>query len=84
MTMMTVLVGNDDDVLQLHTFTGPKYVSMDTLFSLVDATLYAHLVDLKDRNPELLPGKVRYVAPHYYLIIQRFDYQDTIFVVLIR
>lgn len=44
--------------LQLHTFTGPKYVSMDTLFSLVDATLYAHLVDLKDSSPDLLPGKV--------------------------
>lgn len=32
---------------------------MDTLFSLVDAVLYAHLVELKDAGDGLLKGKVR-------------------------
>ncbi|CAM9518703.1 unnamed protein product [Ectocarpus sp. 12 AP-2014] len=45
------------DEQQLHTFTGRKYVSMDTLFSLVDAVLYAHLVELKDNGDETLKGK---------------------------
>ncbi|CAM9794749.1 unnamed protein product, partial [Laminaria digitata] len=36
------------DGAKMRTFTGSKYVSMDTLFSLVDAMLYAHLVELKD------------------------------------
>lgn len=38
----------------MQTYTGPKFVSMDTLFSLVDAVLYAHLVDFKDKNPTLV------------------------------
>lgn len=42
----------------MHTFTGTKFVSMDTLFSLVDAVLYAHLIEMKDNNPDLLNGKV--------------------------
>ncbi|CAN0201842.1 unnamed protein product [Scytosiphon promiscuus] len=41
----------------MQTFTGRKYVSMDTLFSLVDAVLYAHLVELKDNGNEFLAGK---------------------------
>lgn len=45
---------------KLQTFTGRKYVSMDTLFSLVDAVLYAHLVELKDDGNEFLKGKVRH------------------------
>lgn len=45
-------------VLQMHTFTGQKFVSMDTLFSLVDAVLYAHLIEMKDNNPDLLNDKV--------------------------
>lgn len=44
---------------KLQTFTGRKYVSMDTLFSLVDSVLYAHLVELKDGGNEFLKGKVR-------------------------
>lgn len=47
-----------DSAPQLHTFTGRKYISMDTLFSLVDAVLYAHLVELKDNGDETLKGKV--------------------------
>eukprot|EP00752_Nemacystus_decipiens_P006623 g5954.t1 len=42
---------------KIHTFTGRKYVSMDTLFSLVDAVLYAHLVELKDDGNEFLESK---------------------------
>lgn len=42
----------------MRTFTGSKYVSMDTLFSLVDAMLYAHLVELKDSDPGLVMDKV--------------------------
>ncbi|CAM9705762.1 unnamed protein product [Pylaiella littoralis] len=42
---------------QLQTFTGRRYVSMDTLFSLVDAVLYAHLVELKDSGHDFLQGK---------------------------
>ncbi|CAM9246277.1 unnamed protein product, partial [Hapterophycus canaliculatus] len=41
----------------IQTFTGRKYVSMDTLFSLVDAVLYAHLVELKDNGNDFLAGK---------------------------
>lgn len=53
------LCANFDSVMiQLHTFTGSKYVSMDTLFSLVDAALYAHLVALKDNDPGVLAHKV--------------------------
>lgn len=48
----------------MHTFTGPKYVSMDTLFSLVDAALYAHLVELKDGYPDLLNDKVSAVTDY--------------------
>ncbi|CAM9758191.1 unnamed protein product [Phaeothamnion confervicola] len=40
---------------KMPTFTGPSFVNMDTLFSLVDAVLFAHLVTLKDKNPDLLP-----------------------------
>lgn len=33
---------------QMPSFTGPDFVNVDTLFQLVDAALYAQLVDLKD------------------------------------
>ncbi|KAG5184865.1 5'-nucleotidase [Tribonema minus] len=36
-------------------FAGSNFVNMDTLFSLVDCVLFAHLVDLKDKHPDLLP-----------------------------
>ena len=41
-------------------FTGSNYISIDTLFSVVDAILFAQLVDLKDKfgkNNEMLYNK---------------------------
>lgn len=52
---------------------------MDTLFSLVDAALYAHLVELKDRRSHLLNEKVRsgihllgYIVFSVYYIVQQY------------
>jgi len=37
-----------------------KYTLIDTLFSLAEAYLYMQLVEVKDRHPELLPGRKSY------------------------
>jgi len=36
------------------TYTESNYVNIDTLFLLIDALLFANLVDLKDRSPSLI------------------------------
>lgn len=42
---------------EYESFSGSNFVNMDTLFSLVDCTLFAHLIDYIDKNPEVLPSK---------------------------
>jgi len=37
------------------TFTPPDFASVDTEFLIVDVCLFCQLVDLKDRQPEMLP-----------------------------
>ena len=39
---------------KMPTFSEKDFVNMDTLFLLVDAYLFAQLIDLKDKNPELI------------------------------
>lgn len=39
---------------QVPNYTSSNFVNMDTLFSMVDSVLFAHLVDLRDRRPDLL------------------------------
>jgi hypothetical protein len=42
----------------VYSYTEPEFVVIDTLFLLVDAVLFAHLVDFKDNHPsEVLKGK---------------------------
>ena len=39
---------------EITTFTDSNYVNMDTLFHLIDALLFADIIDLKDKNPSLI------------------------------
>jgi 5'-nucleotidase len=39
---------------EVHSFTESNYVSLDTLFMVVDASLFSHLVDYKDKHPQLI------------------------------
>ena len=41
----------------VYSYTEPEFVVIDTLFLLVDAVLFAHLVDFKDNHPEILKDK---------------------------
>ena len=36
---------------EVHSFTDSNYSALDTLFMVVDASLFAHLVDFADKNP---------------------------------
>ena len=38
----------------MPSFTGDDFVNIDSLFQLVDACLYAHLVEFKDAYPDLI------------------------------
>jgi len=40
-----------ENYLEVQTFTASNFVNIDTPFSLVDATLFAQLVDFKDNSP---------------------------------
>lgn len=39
---------------EVTTFTESNYVYIDTLFLLIDAILFANLIDIKDKNPSLI------------------------------
>mmetsp|Transcript_15986 Transcript_15986/g.21132 ORF Transcript_15986/g.21132 Transcript_15986/m.21132 type:complete len:603 (-) Transcript_15986:319-2127(-) len=39
---------------QLPTYTGDRFVNVDTLFTLVDAVLFSQLIELKDSEPDLV------------------------------
>lgn len=41
----------------VYSYTESEYVVIDTLFLLVDAVLFASLVDFKDKHPETLKNK---------------------------
>ena len=41
----------------VSSFTESNYVNIDTIFLLVDAALFANLVDLKDKNPDQFNNK---------------------------
>ena len=36
----------------VQTFTEKNFVNIDTMFLIVDAALFAHIVDMKDKNPD--------------------------------
>jgi len=39
---------------EVSTFTDSNYVNIDTIFLLIDAQLFASLIDMKDTNPNLI------------------------------
>lgn len=41
----------------VQTFTEKNFVNIDTMFLIVDAALFAHIVDMKDRNPDKYNNK---------------------------
>jgi HAD superfamily 5'-nucleotidase-like hydrolase len=41
----------------VQTFTESNFVNIDTMFLIVDAALFAHIVDMKDKNPDLFNNK---------------------------
>lgn len=41
----------------VYTYTESNYVNIDTLFLVIDAILFANLVDFRDNNPDLVNNK---------------------------
>ena len=41
----------------VHSYTESNYVNIDTMFLIVDAALFAHIVDMKDDNPDKFNNK---------------------------
>lgn len=46
------------------TYTESNFVNIDTLFLLVDAYLFAQLVELKDKNPGAIPHSYATIYAH--------------------
>jgi 5'-nucleotidase len=38
----------------VHSFTESNFTSLDTLFMVVDASIFSHLVDYKDKHPDVI------------------------------
>ncbi|KAF3446316.1 hypothetical protein FNV43_RR11495 [Rhamnella rubrinervis] len=55
-----VKVGTYGNTLIRDSFDEPDYALIDTLFSLAEAYLFAQLVDLWDKNPEIFPDNIDY------------------------
>jgi hypothetical protein len=43
--------------MTFHTFSEPNFVNIDTLFQLVDVSLFVGLVEFADAHPKALGGK---------------------------
>ena len=74
---------------QVNSFTDNNYVNIDTMFLLIDAMLFAYLVDMKDKTPELatksyetLYKDIRHSVGIYYYYYYYYYYYCVVVIII--
>ncbi len=63
---------------EVHSYTESNFVILDTLFLVVDASLFAHLVDFKDKNPEIISKSYEQIHSDVRKVVDQCHMDGTI------